>query len=124
MSLDRVFPLAGACAVFYVSVLAGCGGTDEPMATQFYRPTGSLQCAPTRSTQANLNVTVATLTEAGASVKESSCALDGNAHVAVCGADTGAVFLITVAAGSEQVAQSLGFRFASEIPSARVVTCS
>ena len=53
--------------------MMGCGGSDDPVVV-LYKSTGSLQCAPTQTTQARLDAEVSALRQAGASVTASSCA--------------------------------------------------
>jgi hypothetical protein len=100
----------------------GCGGTDDSPLV-LYKPAGSLQCSQTQTTLARLNEELLALQALGVTVTASSCANDGAAHPAVCDADTGDLFAVTVSASSAVAAQQLGFRPATEFPSATPIAC-
>lgn len=114
--------LALSCIALVAVALAGCGGGDESAAV-LYKPTGTLQCSPTQTTRARLDAEVSALRAAGVPVIASSCAHDGVARVALCGAETGDLFAVTVASSSEARAMGLGYHRASQYPDARPLAC-
>lgn len=102
--------------------LSGCGGSDDT-APVLYKPTGSLQCSPTQTTQARLDAEVPSLRRAGAFVSASSCANDGAPHITLCGAENGDLFSVTVAPSSESLARQSGYQPASQYSGARPIAC-
>jgi len=100
----------------------GCGGADDPTLL-LYKPTGSLQCTSTQTTQARLLAEVSALRDAGVFVMASSCANDGLPRIALCGADTGDLFSVTVTPSAEASAGRLGYKPAAHYPSARPMAC-
>jgi len=102
--------------------LLGCGGSDDT-APVLYKPTGSLQCSLTQTTQARLDAEVSSLRRAGVSVSASSCANDGAPHITLCGAGNGDLFSVTVAPSSESLARQLGYQPASQYSGARPIAC-
>lgn len=102
--------------------LLGCGGSDDT-APVLYKPTGSLQCSPTQTTQARLDAEVPSLRRAGAFVSASSCANDGAPHITLCGGENGDLFSVTVAPSSESLARQSGYQPASQYSGARPIAC-
>lgn len=102
--------------------LVGCGGSDDT-ASVLYKPTGTLQCTATQTTQARLDTEVVSLQGAGAFVIASNCANDGEAHVTLCGAENGDLFSVTVPPSSESLARQLGYQSASQYSSTRPIAC-
>lgn len=102
--------------------LLGCGGSDDT-APVLYKPTGTLQCSPTQTTQSRLEAEVSSLRGAGVCVSASSCANDGAPHITLCGAENGDLFSVTVSPSSESLARQLGYQAASQYPSARPIAC-
>ncbi|MFM2187386.1 MAG: hypothetical protein ACO26F_04140 [Burkholderiaceae bacterium] len=100
----------------------GCGGSDEPLVV-LYKPAGSLQCNPTQTTQMRLDAEVSTLRQAGISVTASGCANDGQPRIALCGADNGDLFSVTVTTAAEASALRLGFKLPGLYPHARPMAC-
>ncbi len=100
----------------------GCGGSDDS-ASMLYKPTGSLQCSPSQTTQARLDTEVSALRAAGATVTASGCANDGLARPAVCGIESGDLFSVTVSPASVPVTQQLGYAPASTFSSTRPMAC-
>lgn len=105
-------------------VLAACGGggADESGVVLF-KPTGTLQCAPTLTTQARLDTEVAALRAAGVAVLDSRCAQDGAAHATLCGSEAGELFSVAVSSVSVPAAQALGFQPAGRYPGAQRMPC-
>lgn len=114
--------------------LTACGGSesdshepstqDPSLSVNVYKPTGAVQCSQTPSTSDQMAKMVSTLSDSGVTVLASSCGIDGLAHVALCGAVTGEIWIVTVAPASEQTALSLGFRPLAEVPQAFAVNCA
>ena len=100
--------------------MMGCGGSDDPVVV-LYKSTGSLQCAPTQTTQARLDAEVSALRQAGASVTASSCANDGLPRITLCGVDNGDLFSVTTS--TELHALRSGFKLASQYPNAEPMAC-
>lgn len=111
-----------SCTLAICILVTACGGSDTAD-TVLYKQSGSLQCAPSQTTQVRLNAEVAALQAAGASVSASSCANDGVAHAALCGAENGDLFAVTVSPGSEHLAVQAGFVSAGNYPGARPLAC-
>ena len=103
-------------------VVAGCGGADDTTLV-FYKPAGSLQCAASRTTQVRLDIEVAALRAAGAAVLSRSCANDGAARLAVCGADNGDLLSVSVDLASVPTTLLLGYQPAASYPTARTIAC-
>ncbi|MFT3666691.1 hypothetical protein [Piscinibacter sp.] len=104
-------------------VTTACGGGSDESHVLLYKPSGSLQCAATQTTQARLEAEVASLRSAGAVVSASHCANDGAAHAAVCGASNGDLFAVSVTPPSVAAARQLGFASAGGLPSVRTMAC-
>jgi len=119
---DVPMKLRFASIVVVPLALAGCGGSDDA-ASVLYKPTGTLQCAPSQTTQARLDAEVVSLQVAGASVMASHCANDGVAHVTLCGAQNGDLFSVTVSPSTESLARQLGYQSASQYASAQPMAC-
>lgn len=115
----KLLPVVTLLATFS---LTGCGGAEDADVV-LYKPTGSLQCAPTQSTQVRLNAEVSALRMAGATVNSSRCATDGLARIAVCGVENGDLFSVTVSGTSETAAAQLGYKGADSYPGARPSVC-
>lgn len=92
-------------------LLAGCGAGDSAPATAvLWRPSGSLQCEDTRTTQAGLDAAVAALRTAGIAVQSARCAQDGLMHASVCGAANGDAWRVEVPAAAVDQAVAQGWR--------------
>jgi hypothetical protein len=112
-----------ATFVFFAAVaIIGCGGSDDSDAV-LYKPTGSLQCSPSQTTQVRLDEEVSALRAAGAKVTASACANDGLGRPALCGVDNGDLYSVTVSRASVSIAQQLGYASASANTSALQVAC-
>ena len=115
----KIMPLS---VVLLLIFAAGCGGSDDS-ASVLFKPTGSLQCSASRTTQARLDIEVAALRAAGAAVASSSCANDGTARPTLCGAENGDLLSVSVTSVSVPTALLLGFQPASSYPAARPIAC-
>lgn len=102
--------------------LSGCGGAIESDRIMI-KPSGSLQCQPSLTTQVQLDAEMAALVAAGARVNGGRCVLDGLAHVALCGAPAGEAFEVAVAVESVPVARQLGFESADGYPDRKPLAC-
>ncbi len=102
--------------------LISCNGANVA-ASVLYKPTGTLQCSPPQTTQARLDAEVTSLQKAGASVVASHCADDGAFHVALCGAENGDLFSVSVSPASESLARQLGCQSSAQYPSAQPIAC-
>jgi hypothetical protein len=100
----------------------GCGGSDGS-ASVLYKPTGSVQCSPSQTTQARLDAEVSALRAAGVSVTASGCANDGLIGPALCGVGNGDLFSVTVSPDSVSVTQQMGYAPASLFSDARPKAC-
>lgn len=109
--------LLGACAA------AGSGPVPAIASVRFYRPSGSVQCAPSRTTAARLAQLVDALSASGVDVVASACGNDGRAHIMKCGAASGDIWLVTVRAAAPGVMAAQGFRPASELTGAEEMPC-
>lgn len=89
----------------------------------FHKSAGSLQCDPSRTTQANLDAEIAALRAAGATIERSGCSIDGLAHPALCGRPNGDLFTVEVAGRSIEIARRAGFRPAGDFPDAMAIPC-
>jgi hypothetical protein len=114
----KLAPLTLLAAV----AIGGCGGSDDA-ASVLYKPTGSVQCSPSQTTQARLDAEVSALRAAGASVVASGCADAGVAYPALCGIEKGDLFSVTVSPDSVSVTRQLGFTPASALPTAQPMAC-
>ena len=113
-----VLSLSALCALS-----VGCGGSSDEGNEQMYKPSGSLQCATSLTTQARLDAEVRELRSVGAAVVSSSCASDGELRPASCGTPSGELFVVEVEASSVSVARSRGFVPSSSYPRAFVIAC-
>ena len=107
--------------------LAACGGGDPPAAeasTRYARPTGSLQCEPSQSTESQRQRVVDQLKAAAVVVLSSSCANDNALRIQVCGAANGDLFVVDVATSTPLTAlRAAGFSPWAEWPQATLKTC-
>lgn len=96
----------------FVFLLASCGGValqaSQPSIALF-KYVGSEQCGEPLMTAANLQDTVAILKRQGVAVLSAQCGSDGRMYPAVCGAGTGEVWIVSVAANDEARAVAAGF---------------
>ena len=121
--MDQI-PMKLRLALIALVTLAfvACSGTRDA-APVFYKPTGTLQCAPSKTTQAGLEAELSALQGAGATVIASNCAKDGEAYITLCGAQNGDLFSVTVSPSSAPLALQLGYKPASQYSSARPIAC-
>ena len=104
------------------TALAACGGASESERIMI-KPSGSLQCQPSVTTQDRLDAELVALAAAGARTNGGRCVLDGLAYVALCGASAGEAFEVAVAVDSVPVAVQLGFAFADDYPDRKPLPC-
>jgi hypothetical protein len=102
--------------------IGGCGGSDDA-ASVLYKSAGSVQCSPSQTTQARLDLEVSAVRAAGASVVASGCANDGLAYPAACGIENGDLFSVTVSPASVAVTRQFGFTPASALSTAQPMAC-
>jgi hypothetical protein len=82
-----------------------------------YIAAGSLQCAASLTTQGRLDAAVAGLKAQGANVIDSYCGgMKDTAFAAVCGGQTGEVFVVQVTHTAISILASAGFHPVSELP--------
>lgn len=107
--------------------LAACGGGEPPAAeasTRYARPTGSLQCEPSQSTESQRQRVVDQLKAAGVVVQGSSCASDNALRIQVCGAANGDLFVVDVPAATPLTAlRAAGFSPWADWPQATLKPC-
>lgn len=108
--------------VLVTLAFVGCGGSEEA-APVLYKPTGTLQCSPTQTTQVRLDAELSALRGAGTTVIASNCANDGAAHTTLCGTENGDLFSVTVSPSSESLARQLGYQPASQYSGAQPIAC-
>lgn len=106
-------PDCGTCTSGHVRVSGVIG------AVSVYKSAGSVQCSGGGLTPAQMQIE---LTSAGIGVISAACGLDGDAHIAVCGASDGRINIFEVNAADVAAAQGLGFALLSGLPNA-VRTC-
>jgi hypothetical protein len=84
-------------------------------AVSVYKAAGSVQCSGGGLTPAQMQIE---LTSAGIGVISAACGVDGNAHVAACGAADGRINIFEVQSADVAAAQGLGFALLSTLPNA------
>jgi hypothetical protein len=100
--------------------LAACGGSDSGTVVTLVREVANLQCEPPQTTLAQLD---AELNSAGVTPSSASCAWDGLARVAQCGAPAPYLRVIEVAESQAGIARGLGYRSPTEFLSVIPIDC-
>src|SRR5690349_8056169 len=104
------------------TVLAGCGGGDDPSPpVSVFKSLGSVQCTGGGTSVAALQQQLAA---AGVNALAASCGDDGLAHVTVCGATDGRIGIVDIPAAQLDAAAALGFARLSNLPDAVRRACS
>lgn len=119
---SRAASLAGCIGL--AAGLAACGGGDsEPDPVTLLKPTASLSCAPSQTTQANLDAQIAQLAAAGVAVQSGACGNAATALPAVCGTWNGDLWVVSVAPAGVAAAKAQGFDVVARFPSYVVRPC-
>ena len=107
-------------------MLAACGGGSDPAAAArtLVMPTGSLQCEPSRSTDARRLAVAATLQAQGVTVERSACATDPRPRIALCGVANGDLFLLVVRGAHAPTEATLGLQPADTVPGLQEAPCA
>lgn len=124
--LIRRFPWHLRCALLGAAgLLSGCGGgagavlPDSAEILRFARPTGALQCGPSRLGAADRQQVQAALETAGVRVRALACGDDGRVRITLCGVESGELLVLEAAAERapaqtrEQAAADLTARLAA-----------
>ena len=85
-----------------------------------YKYFGSVQCTGGGT---SLSALAKQLTDASVQVLTSSCGVDGNANLALCGAADGRIAIFEVPAAQTQAAAAVGFTPLSNLPLATKAAC-
>lgn len=124
-----------ACCAMALSACGGGTGTDlinGAETLRFAKPTGALQCEPSRLVTAERLKAQALLEAAGVRVQGMGCGGDGRVRITLCGTESGELLVADVsatAAGSTALAEltarmvALGFQPWSTWPDARTQAC-
>ena len=94
--------------------------SGDVTALSVYQSAGSVQCAGGGLTPAQMQLQ---LTGNGIGVISSACGIDGDAHIAVCGASAGRINIFEVQSSDVAAAQGLGFALLSGLPNATRISC-
>lgn len=124
------------------AVLSACGGgaassnSGTGEIVRFARPTGALQCGPSRLGPTERQLGQAALEAAGIRVQALACAQDGRPRITLCGTESGELLVADVVAersGSTSSVQAvaelsarmtaLGFQPWANWPDARTQAC-
>jgi hypothetical protein len=103
-----------------IAAMCSCGGGTSAANVFMYKYAGSVQCTggglslPEMATQ---------LSNAGVQVISSSCGVDGNPRIAMCGAADGRIGIFELAPSQTQAATNAGFAPLSQLPAASKTTC-
>lgn len=90
----------------------------------FYRASGSLQCSPTINTDAELEKVITSLKASGINVTSGTCGTDGMAHIALCGAASGDIWLISTRGTTADMMRPHGFAPVTELPTYQTMACA
>jgi hypothetical protein len=107
-------------------LLTACGGgSDTAVAARtLVMSTGSLQCEPSRSTDARRLAVAAMLQAQGVTIERSACATDPRPRITLCGVANGDLFLLVVRGAHAPTETALGLQPADTVPGVQEAPCS
>ena len=119
----RVVKMAAAPLALLV-FLPGCAGGVSKLppgeTVKVYKSLGSVQCS---GGGVSLDEIKRQLKEAGIEAESANCGIDGNMHIAMCGAPDGRIAIVEIPESKAQVAAAVGFLPLKNLPDATEVPC-
>lgn len=118
----RVFRVTFLTVTLAALATTACGGGNgnPNSGIRTYKYAGSLQCSGGGLSLAEMQ---RQLSDAGISVLDASCGVDGNMYTAVCGAPDGRIGIFEIPSEQVQAASALGFAPLTTLPAAAQVPC-
>lgn len=123
MALNRLHPVLLLPLVFMLGACSQPEVMGETQIVALYKNLDVRQCEAAPVTQASLRQEVARLVAAGIEPVLAQCAHDGRMYPAVCGAPTGAAWLIQVTAPQVALAEAQGYQPLDSRSPAEPVAC-